>query len=36
MKIDGHPFPMNNMVEVNNTNAKAKSKVLTFEQAKQI
>ena len=36
MKIDGHPFPMKNMVEVNNTNAKVKSKVLTFEWAKQI
>jgi hypothetical protein len=35
LKIDGHPFPSTNMVEINDLGNKGKAKVLTSEQAKQ-
>jgi hypothetical protein len=35
MKIDGHPFPLENMVEINDPGNKGKAKVLTSERAKQ-
>jgi hypothetical protein len=35
MKIDGHPFPSANMVEINDPGNKGKSKVLTSEWAKK-
>jgi hypothetical protein len=36
MKIDGHPFPTTNMVEINSKEVKGKAKILTLEQAKQL
>ena len=35
LKIDEHPFLVNNMVEVKNSKAKDKSKVLTSDWTKQ-
>jgi hypothetical protein len=35
MKIDGHPLPSANMVEINDPGNKGKAKVLTSERAKQ-
>jgi hypothetical protein len=36
MKIDEHPFPLANMVQINDPCNKGKAKVLTSDRAKQI